>query len=186
MVRLNKSGAIEMSISTIVIIVIAVTMLVFGIIFVRGIMCSSINLTSDVSDNAEKEINKLFSASAGEMQCLGSNEPVDMISGEYNIVWCGINAEESKEYTLSVAEIVSDKLTDAEIEEWVVGEPGWTGTVAPNDDSVKKVLTLKIPEDADEQIITITINAAKDGKIFNTQKLDFVVETAGIIQSSFC
>jgi len=182
----NKSGAIEMSISTIVVIVIAVTMLVFGIVFVKGIMCSSIALTSSVSDNAQKEINKLFGASGGEIQCVGSGEPVNMIPGRYNVVYCLANAPEVKEYTFDIVSIKSDKLDESQIESWVVGDKGGSYTISPNDQAINKILTLNIPVDADKQIITIKVNVEKGGKVFKTQNLDFVTNSLGVIKSAMC
>ncbi len=57
--KYNKRGAMELSISTIIIIVIGVTLLSLGLILVRGIMSKTEELTSGAFANAEGEIGKL-------------------------------------------------------------------------------------------------------------------------------
>ena len=187
---MKKKGAIEMSIGTIVIIVIAITMLIFGIVFVRSIMCSAISLTGDVNDNVKGEINKLFGATAGEIQCIGGGgEPVTMVPGKFNIVYCGISAQEQgKEYEIKVTKLMGSS-TDADtLEEWVAfGENTWgPNIVGPGDEIPKKILRLQVPDDAPEELIAITIEASRDGEVISTQDLDFVVRRTGIIRSAMC
>jgi hypothetical protein len=72
----NKKAAFEMSITTIVILVIALSMLIFGLIFVRNMMCSGMNIMTDVTKGTQKEIDSLFSTKGGEVVCLGEGEDV--------------------------------------------------------------------------------------------------------------
>jgi len=55
----SKKGALELSVNTIVIIVIGVTLLTLGLLFVRGVF-NKINILSDnVFDNAQSSINEI-------------------------------------------------------------------------------------------------------------------------------
>ncbi len=54
----NKKGALELSVNTIIIIVIGVTLLVLGLQFVRGIITKGI----DISDKAFEDANRQLSA----------------------------------------------------------------------------------------------------------------------------
>lgn len=188
----NKTGAMELSISTIVIIVIALTMLILGIVLVRSIMCGAISLTSDVSNSAKKEVNKLFEATGGEIQCIGgTGEAVVMIPGKINIVYCGVRADARAKYKIEIIDYqTADKnvLSPAEVKRWVSGPEEWTGEVSPNDEDAKKIVRLNIPKDAPETGIFIGIKATKDGNTNTvyTQTLDFRISRQGLIRATMC
>ena len=56
----GKSGAIELSIGTIVIIVLAMSMLILGMVLVRNIFSGSSENILQMNDKVKGEINKLF------------------------------------------------------------------------------------------------------------------------------
>ncbi len=55
----NKKGALEMSVNTIVVIVIAVTLLTLGLFFIRGLFTKITDLSGKVFDEGNQEIEKL-------------------------------------------------------------------------------------------------------------------------------
>ena len=59
----NKKGAIELSVNTIVVIVIGVTLLTLGLVFVRQILRQG----TDLSDKAFEEANKQLDSLGGEI-----------------------------------------------------------------------------------------------------------------------
>ncbi len=187
----SRKGAIELSIGTIVIIVIALTMLILGIVLVRSIMCGAISLTSDTTNAARKEVSKLFEATGGEVQCVGnSGEAVVMTPGKVNIVWCGIRAGAASDYKIEIIDIQStdkDILSASALNQWKSGPDYWTGKVSPADELPKKVLRLDIPNDAPETGIIVKIRAAKPGTDFvSTQDLDFRISRQGLIKAAMC
>jgi hypothetical protein len=56
----NKSGAIELSIGTIVIIVLAMSMLILGLVLVKNIFTGSSENVLQMNDKVKDQINKLF------------------------------------------------------------------------------------------------------------------------------
>ncbi len=58
---LNKKGAMELSISTIVIVVIGITLLVLGLVFVRGIFDRLGGLGTGAFEKAEQELSQIQS-----------------------------------------------------------------------------------------------------------------------------
>ncbi len=60
----NKKGALELSINTIVVIVIGVTLLILGLVFVRNIFAKIDTLSSDSFAKAEGELGKLSGVDA--------------------------------------------------------------------------------------------------------------------------
>lgn len=84
---MEKRGAIELSIGTIVIIVLAMSMLILGMVLVRSIMCGAIGLTGNINSKVEGEINKLFEASGAEVACIGAGaEAATIIPGKVNTI----------------------------------------------------------------------------------------------------
>jgi Tfp pilus assembly major pilin PilA len=195
--KIQKRAAMEMSVSTIVIIVIAVTMLILGIVLVRNIMCSAMSLTTDINANVKKEIASLFS-SGGEVVCIGSGaNAIPMTIGDTNTVMCGIEATKATDYKISLVEISatdSDGDEVKNIEKWIVDSKSsatlshpWTGSSNTNDaQNIKKVLRLKIPEGSPEVDLVVTVDIEKDGESMGTQDLDFTVSKVGWLKSSLC
>ncbi|MBU0907131.1 MAG: hypothetical protein KKD18_02855 [Nanoarchaeota archaeon] len=57
----NKKAAIELSIGTVVIIVLAMTMLILGILLIRNIFSTATGAVTEIDQGVKNEINKLFS-----------------------------------------------------------------------------------------------------------------------------
>ena len=58
--RGNKKGAIEMSIGTIVVIVLAMSMLILGMVLIKNIFTGASENVLTMNDNVKDQINKLF------------------------------------------------------------------------------------------------------------------------------
>jgi len=185
--KLNKKGAMELSVGTIVVIVLAMTMLILGIVFIRTIMCGAIGLTGEMNKKVEGELNRMFGATGGEVVCIGGGEePVSLIPGRFNNIYCRINAPETARYDISIHEIRGDTTVKNLFNEWMVGEPGFNGNVPPGDEYPKRFVYLNIPTDAPAGSIIITINIRKDGGDAYTQQLIFEVKRLGWFRSAAC
>lgn len=182
-----KKGALEMSIGTIVIIVIAITMLILGIVFVRSVMCGALGLTGDLNDKVRSEIEELFGTTGGEVQCLGSSgEAVKIIPGKVNNIWCGINAKGGEaDYSITLTSYQGTDSTKSEIKSWIITE-SWQGKVGPEDKEPKKVIRLDIPEGAAEERIILQVTVKKDNQLISTQDLDFDISRAGFFRATMC
>lgn len=60
----NKKAAIELSIGTVVIIVLAMSMLILGIVLIRSIFSGAKDSITQIDQGVKNEINKLFSENA--------------------------------------------------------------------------------------------------------------------------
>ncbi len=56
----SKSGAIELSIGTIVVVVLAMTMLILGLVLIKGIFDTSTNAVSEIDKQLKGQLAKLF------------------------------------------------------------------------------------------------------------------------------
>lgn len=75
---MNKKAALELSIGTIVILVIAMAMLIGGLVFIRQIWDTSTNAISSIDKGVEDEINKLFSDSDAKISIYPSSRKIEI------------------------------------------------------------------------------------------------------------
>ena len=78
----NKKAAIELSIGTIVIIVIAMSMLILGLVLVRTIFTGAKYNVDQLNKNVEAEINKLFNEKGQKTVIYLPNNQADVKKGQ--------------------------------------------------------------------------------------------------------
>lgn len=188
MKRQNKKAALEMSMGTIIILVLGVSMLILGMVLIRNIMCSAIGLTGDINDKVKGELNKLFGAEGGEVQCIGSGgSAVKVIAGETNNVYCSFKAKETSTYTVTVSTASADttSLTSTTINSWLV-QSTFSEQISPSDQTPKKVIRIKVPDTAPDSTVYLTLNIKRGADIISTQTIDLKVTRQGIISGAIC
>ena len=95
---MNKKGALELSMNTIIIIVIGVVLLSLGLMFVRGIFTQTTDLSDKVFANANKELDALGGNVNSAL--VASPMTVRLKAGETSgFVVQVTNLEEGKTYT---------------------------------------------------------------------------------------
>ncbi|MEK6908634.1 MAG: hypothetical protein AABX23_01110 [Nanoarchaeota archaeon] len=83
MVNKNRNGALELSIGTIVVIVIGMSMLILGLVLVRTIFSGSTNTVDDLNEQVQSEILNLFGDSTGNLVVkLGSADTAKVKPGD--------------------------------------------------------------------------------------------------------
>lgn len=186
----NKKG-LEMSINTIVIIVIAVTMLILGLVLVRTIMCGAMNLAATTNEGALNQINKLFSEQQGEdFTCMGVTSPMDIVPGNYNVVGCGFKSTTpitySYTYTIEGAQSADGTNILNEVKStWVQGALTSTSSVTPGR-TVLGSFIIRPPSDAPEGLITVKATIRKGTGAAQTETLYFNVKRVGLVQKGVC
>jgi hypothetical protein len=81
----NKKAALELSIGTIVIIVLAMTMLILGLVLVRGIFRGATESVDELNSKTQKEIRSLFSDEGTDIVVkLGSDKTANIKQGTEN------------------------------------------------------------------------------------------------------
>ena len=107
----NKDGALELSIGTIVVIVIGMSMLILGLVLVRTIFTGSTEAVDVLNEKVQGEIVSLFAAEGSDVVIkLGSDRVVKVKKGEYTTVGIGarksngdaIDGRDDLKYTLSI------------------------------------------------------------------------------------
>jgi hypothetical protein len=121
----NKHAAFEMSVGTIVTIVLSVTLLILGVVFVQQIFSSAKGVADLTDQQMRNEINKLFS-SEDEIVIYPSTRKVEIKQTEGDDVGFGIKNLESKEdsYTYSITANPGtncpDSLSKEEAMSWII------------------------------------------------------------------
>ena len=172
---MQKKGAMELSIGTIVIIVLAISMLVLGLIFTKNIMCSGIILSDQISSGVENEIKGLFDVDDYGVKCMGEGgEEIKLGDGGRRQIACVIKTDESIEYDLRIKSIESLKgVSSANVQKWILDQD-WKGSVASGDKTVS-VAVLDIPKNVDATSLKIIVQEITDfGEQTHTLYIDVV------------
>ncbi|SRR3989344_946344 len=185
---INEKGQLELSIGTIVVLVIGVSMLILGIILVRSIMCSGLQITEDLSTGVRNEVKNLFGTEQIGIKCVGEGgADVKFATSGRRKLFCLIKSDEQTDYELKVTDIKSLKgaATD-QVQKWALSKE-WVGTVSPGKEKDADVLLLDIPSDAPASTLQITIRAEnKNTNIAETIRSTIDIVPSGFIRGAIC
>jgi len=192
--KLGKRGAIELSMTTVIVVVLSLTLLIMGFVLIRNIMCGAVTLTQDINDRVKEQVNGLFGSTSGsEIACLGQgSEAISIFPDNENWIMCSIRAPESASYQFNLR--VNDALTDKRVGSVLINR--WLLTkenkfnVAPGDDDPRKITRFNIDSNAPEGQIAIDIEVTKSGlgsdNLVYSRTLSYQVTRKGAIRSIIC
>jgi len=162
MLKEDKKGAIELSIGTIVIIVLAMAMLILGLVLVQKIFTGATEATELVNDNVKAQINKLFNDEGTKTVIYLPNNQADIKKGNSyyirfairntNTGGSGDSVAFNYEFTVSSKEGAGVqegcKLTPEQAQKFI--QVGRSGTVSlrPGDPAVDRQLVIQAPDDS--------------------------------------
>jgi len=183
----NKKAAMEMTMGTIVTIVLLVSVMVLGLVFVRNIMCAGIVLTDDITTGTTNEIKNLFGTRAYGVKCMGEDgQEVKIGGGGLRHITCVINSESETYYELEVLSIEAlDGESTSEVETWQL-DRDWDDTIFPGSFETTSVLLLDIPSDVSKTILKIEVGETKDGDSKPTHDLYLEIVPAGGFTKAVC
>lgn len=189
---LSKKAGVELSLGTIVILVISVIAMIFLIIMVRSVMCSGIIITEDINAGVKNQIIDLFGEDSYGVKCLGedsSTENIKLATGGRRKIICIIKTEENQQYQLNIKEIKSLKgASDATVNKWVL-DKNWKGSVSPGGrGSDVSVLLMNIPSDAPATTLKITTEETRnnDPSTLETHISYVDVTPSGFFRTTLC
>ncbi len=183
----SKKAALEMSIGTIVIIVLAMTLLILGMVLIRKVMCSGIVITDQIERGLENEIKGLFSVDDYGIKCLGEEgEEAKLGDGGRRQVFCVIKTDESKEYSLRVESVESlGGVSTGNVKNWIKDED-WNGKVSSGEKTVT-VLLLDVPKNVDATTLKIKVKETDvEANTENTHILYIDVVHVGRFTTAVC
>lgn len=179
----GKIGAIEMSIGTIVIIVLSMSMLILGMVLIKGIFSGASSNVLQMNDKVKGEINKLFVEDKRTVIYL-PNQKAEINQNEDWGVAFGIKnlqrgTAESGRFFYEVS--VSDPdvrqkcgVGERDIESWIVTGRSDEMTIAPGE-SYFGIVRFLIPEGAPLCTVRMHIDVKKDNVAYATDFFDVEV-----------
>jgi len=181
----NTKAAFEMSVGTIVTIVLSVTLLVLGIFFVQNIFSSAKGVVDLTDQQLRNEINQLFSEE-NRMSIYPSTRLVEVKQESTDGVGVGIknlltgasgDKVFSYEVTVSDADLEEKCGVDSEeVENWIVTGRAENDIPIPSGDiSTQKVL-FEIPTGAPLCTIRFRINVKADEETYATDFFDLKIK----------
>ena len=189
--RKNKKAAIEMSIGTIVVIVIAMVMLIMGVVLVRKIMCGGILLTDKITRETESEITNLFGSDDFGVRCVGEIEQERMGSGGSRPVVCIINSLATADYELRFvsAQVTGGRISNlgngADAVNLLTGKKGWKGKVVAGKTPIR-VATINIPRDIDTSTVSLTFKEFQNNIEGQTHDIVLELVPVGSFKAAIC
>ena len=184
----GKQAAIELSMTTIIVVVLSLTLLILGFVFIRSIMCGAIGVTDEIGNKVDNEVQRLFESSTQELSCVGSDSIVPITPGP-NVIKCVIKASVAADYRVELDRVTPGRgiPTNVDITEWFT-KTGDTFTVIPGDDTGWKAFRMSVPDDAPEGEFSLVLRATKDGgaPVSGQTELDFKITRTGVIRNVLC
>jgi hypothetical protein len=93
----KKRAAMEMSVGTLVTIVLLLSVLILGLFLTRKIMCAGITITDEIDTRVKNEIKSLFGSDDYGIKCMGEGtEDVKLGDGGRRKIFCVANLKEEK------------------------------------------------------------------------------------------
>jgi len=178
----SKKAAIEMSMTTVVVIVLSVIMLILGLTLIRTIACGAINIAGTTLEGAQDEINKMFGQDKGkEIACLGTKQTFTILPNKYNVVGCGFTPEITTTYTYEyriISAISGGRDIASEVVRWMPEKLTGIITAGPGD-TTYATFGINPPKDAPRTVIVIRprINGIdKDTMRFEVRSVGWIGE----------
>lgn len=152
---MNKRGAMEMSVGTIVTIVLLMTVLVLGLVLVRTIFSGATENIASIDESVKAEISKLFSEdNSKKVIIFPPTREISIKKGESGGFGLSIRNTEQEEltfsYDVSVGEIACPGMTQTTAEQLIILGKSRDGIKIPSGDVLENPILVKfdIPESA--------------------------------------
>lgn len=184
---INKKGAMEMSVGTIVTIVLLMSVLVLGIFLIQNIFDTGTSAVEDVNQEVESQINTLFSEEGKKLALYPPSAEISIKGGDNPSGFAfAVHNQDSSSHTYTYETKVEDvnqcegNLEKSEVESWMMsGENMETGIplnggkkMDPNEGLVR----FNVPEDAPPCPIGLRLIVYEDSEPFKTAPLFLTVE----------
>jgi hypothetical protein len=178
----NKKAAIELSMTTVVVIVLAMSMLILGLVLVRTIFTGATQNVVSINENVKAQIDKLFTAEDQETVLYLANSIASMKQGEtWGIGFALRNSGGAdKEFIYSISAQNPSKCgsynSQSDVQKWIVaGSSGDSGTLTSGK-TFYGLARMQVPKDAPIGCIVRYDIKNKGGADFPTFSFDIEVK----------
>lgn len=147
----NKKGAMEMSVGTIVTIVLLVTMLILGIVLIRNIFSSAKGVVDLTDTQLRNEVNKLFSEDnaiaiyPGTRYVEIKQDSTDGVGFGIKNLQQGVAGETTFSYVVSATDVANCGISEEVAEGWIVVGKAEDEIAIPSGGSIVRKVMFQIP-----------------------------------------
>ncbi|MFA4960659.1 MAG: hypothetical protein WC548_03255 [Candidatus Pacearchaeota archaeon] len=182
---MKKSGAIELSIGTIVIIVLAMSMLILGIVLVKNIFSGSVDIADMTIDQIKNQVSKMFGDDK-RLVIYPDTRLIEIKGGKVGGFGIGIknllqgnSAVTSFTYEVLVSDTDIQKkcgFSEQQALNWMVTGRTEKLEIAPGESEAGKVL-IEIPDGTNLCTFRYRVNVKQaDGKIYDSDFVDVTIK----------
>jgi len=179
----EKRGAIEMSVGTIVTIVLMVTMLILGIVLIRNIFSSAKGVVDMTNAQLENEINKLFSEE-NEIAMYPSTRYIEIKQDAIDAMGFGIkNLKEGASgdvtfsYQVSVSDLGNCGVSEEVAESWIILGKAEADIAIPSGGSAIRKIRFQIPVGSPLCIVRYKIEVQENGENYASDSFDVKIKS---------
>ncbi|PIU75594.1 hypothetical protein COS75_03425 [Candidatus Pacearchaeota archaeon CG06_land_8_20_14_3_00_35_12] len=172
----EKRAAFELSMTTVVIIVLAMTMLILGLVLIRTIFTGAKYNVESINEKVKGEINKLFTEEAQKTVVYLPNLEAKIKKGEsYGVAFAIQNIDKTAaQFSYEIKAIETDCPTGTNPESWI--SRGKTGSFnIPSGDQSYQLTRFNIPKTASLCGARFKIAIQKTGSVYDEPFFDIQV-----------
>lgn len=173
----QKKAAFEMSITTIVILVIAMTMLVLGLVLVRSVFKGATENVLNINEKVKGEIDKLFGEEDQKYAVYLSQRKAVVKQGDDFGVAFAIKNIEREQKTFGYTTSMSDKgdcPTNENPNNWIILGKQVSGITLASGETYYGMIRFKPPRTTSLCMANFVVNINEEGRSYAT--FDFAVE----------
>lgn len=167
----NKKAAMEMSVGTIVTIVLLMTVLVLGLVMVKNIFSGSSKSIDQINEGVQSEINNLFSDGDTKLAIYPASREITLKKGDiggFGLSIINKNDEASEfSYTVEVSEISSTcQMNEANAEKLIILGKSGDGITLESGSYMDNAVLVKfeIPETAPLCEVRYKVTIEEEGR----------------------
>jgi len=189
MIKLKeKKAAMELSIGTIVIIVLSISMLILGLILIKTIFTSGIRSVNQIDSKVRSAIDNMFIDSKNlKMAIYPSDKKIRINQGTQGegFAYSVRNTDlETRDFTyimtVDPAFDIRDKcrINVKEAEDWIVNPTGSFTLVGSANMDDPELILFNIPESAPLCTVIYRLDVKKEGDFYEYRKIHLTIEAA--------
>jgi hypothetical protein len=184
---MKRRGAIELSIGTIVIVVLSMSMLILGLVLINKIMCSAINGINAIDEKMMDEMRSIFGAHKKIILKHQENVVYKGLRDGYGVAFGVINLGSSNpefSYEIAVSDIGNCKISESRALDLII--LGKQGKMAiPSGEDYFDLIKFNIPNDVMPCELKYEILVKNGGEVYASAPLNIVIKEKPFTRS-FC
>jgi len=178
--KIQTKGALELSISTVVVIVIGMSMLILGLVLVRTIFTGAKYNVDSLNKNVEAEINKLFNEQGGRTYVYLPDNQADVSKGDtFGVAFAVKNDVRGEavagnfQYEVKASEVQKGcALSLAQADGYLTLGSKGNFALLPGDEPKFNLVKISIPESAPLCQVRYDIIVRKDSQPYKNEFFD--------------